>query len=85
MKKEGGFIFLLLVSTILMFGIVSAQENVSEEPLYDCSVLDCFEGYYCDPYTGCVSFEEPSSITELNNPEITSNCRTNTRIRRART
>ena len=69
MKKEGGFIFLLLVSTILMFGIVSAQENVSEEPPYDCSLILCQEGYYCDPYAGCISFEEPSSTTETNTTE----------------
>jgi len=33
------------------------------QPPYDCSVLDCFERYYCDPYAGCVQddgvFEEP--------------------------
>jgi hypothetical protein len=25
-----------------------------EEPRYDCSVIDCFDGQYCDPYQGCV-------------------------------
>ena len=32
------------------------------QPSYDCALLDCFEGYYCDPYVGCVpdrGFEEP--------------------------
>ena len=24
------------------------------QPNYDCSLLDCFEGSYCDPYMGCV-------------------------------
>jgi len=26
----------------------------SNEPNYDCALLDCFPGYYCDPFRGCV-------------------------------
>jgi len=30
------------------------EDYNQKEPPYDCALLDCFEGYYCDPYVGCV-------------------------------
>jgi len=30
------------------------RDDYDGEPSYDCSIIDCFEGQYCDPYQGCV-------------------------------
>ena len=43
---------------------------VDEEHPYDCTLLNCFEGFYCDPYSGCISFEEPEPTKETTTEEI---------------
>ena len=40
------------------------KEDYDNEPPYDCAAILCQEGFYCNPYGGCITFEETEEFTE---------------------
>lgn len=54
-----------------------SKEDFDNEPPYDCALLDCFEGSYCDPYAGCVTFDESAPDTTSETTDTTTTDTTN--------
>ena len=59
MKKEGGFVFLIWVSTILMLGLIVAQENHSHDAGED--IAHELEEEYGDEELGATEGITPDS------------------------